>query len=79
MVSVRESRGVVYVNFSRRRWAEDFTVTVLKRNERKFTSSGLELRKLAGRDVRIRGVIEARGGPWIEAAHLSQIEIAETK
>jgi hypothetical protein len=78
VLSVRESGGTIYVNFGRR-WSEDFTVTVPKRNERSFVSSGLDVKKLEGRTVRIRGVIEERGGPWIEAAHPSQIEIAEQK
>jgi endonuclease YncB( thermonuclease family) len=76
VVSVRESGGTIYINFGRR-WSEDFTVTVLKRNERMFAGSGLELKKLEGRNVRVRGMIEERGGPWIEAAHPGQIEIAE--
>ena len=67
VLSVRESGGTIYVNFGRR-WSEDFTVTVLKRNERSFTAAGLALKKLAGQRVRVRGTIEERGGPWIEAA-----------
>ena len=74
--SVRESGATIYVNFGRR-WTEDFTVTVLKRSERAFTASGLELKKLAGRHVRVRGFVEERGGPWIEATRPEQIEIAE--
>jgi endonuclease YncB( thermonuclease family) len=76
VLSVRESGGTIYVNFGRR-WSEDFTVTVLKRHERAFTAAGLPLKKLAGQHVRVRGTIEERGGPWIEAAVPSQIEIAE--
>jgi hypothetical protein len=76
VLSVRESGATIYVNFGRR-WSEDFTVTVLKRNERTFTAAGLELKKLAGRHVRVRGTVEERGGPWIEAARPGQIEIAE--
>jgi endonuclease YncB( thermonuclease family) len=64
VVSVRESGATIYVNFGRR-WTEDFTVTILKRNERSFTAAGLEPKRLAGRRVRIRGWIEERGGPWI--------------
>jgi len=41
VVSVRESGATIYVNFGRR-WSEDFTVTVLKRNERNFTAAGLD-------------------------------------
>lgn len=74
--SVRESGGTIYVNFGRR-WSDDFTVTILKRHERSFTAAGLELKKLAGRQIRVRGTVEERGGPWIEAMVPGQIEIAE--
>jgi endonuclease YncB( thermonuclease family) len=76
VLSVRESGGIVYLNFGRR-WVRDFAVTVLKRNERLFTSAGMELKKLEGRRVRIRGWVEERGGPRIEAHGPEQIEIAE--
>jgi endonuclease YncB( thermonuclease family) len=78
VLSVRESGGTIYVNFGRR-WTEDFTVTALKRNERTFSDAGLPLQKLEGRRVRVRGTIEERGGPWIEAMHPAQIEIVEQK
>jgi endonuclease YncB( thermonuclease family) len=76
VLSVRESGGTIYVNFGRR-WSDDFTVTVPKRNERSFTAAGMPLKKLTGQHVRVRGLIEERGGPWIEAAVPAQIEIAE--
>jgi endonuclease YncB( thermonuclease family) len=74
VVSVRESGGTIYVNFGAR-WSEDFTASVLKRNERVFAVDGLELKKLAGRAVRLRGVIEERGGPWIELIRPEQVEL----
>ncbi len=61
VVSVRESGSTIYVNFGRR-WSEDFTVTIPKRNERNFAAAGLDLKGLAGRRVRVRGWIEERGG-----------------
>ena len=76
VLSVRESGATIYVNFGRR-WTEDFTVTILKRNERNFTAAGLEPKKLAGRQIRVRGWIEERGGPWIEATRPEQIEFAD--
>ena len=76
VLSVRESGGTIYVNFGRR-WSEDFTVTIAKRNERVFSAAGLEPKKLAGRTVRIRGWIEERGGPWVEASRPEQIELLE--
>jgi hypothetical protein len=74
VVSVRESGGTIYVNFGRR-WSEDFTVTIAKRNERAFVAAGLVPKSLSGRRVRIRGWIEERGGPWVEAARPEQIEV----
>jgi endonuclease YncB( thermonuclease family) len=76
VLSVRESGATIYVNFGRR-WTEDFTVTILKRNERNFTAAGLEPKKLAGRQIRVRGWIEERGGPWIEATRPEQIEFTD--
>jgi hypothetical protein len=74
VLSVRESGGTIYVNFGRR-WSEDFTVTIARRNERAFAAAGLPPKSLAGRRVRIRGWIEERGGPWVEAARPEQIEV----
>jgi hypothetical protein len=37
----------------------------------------MPLKKATGQHVRVRGLIEERGGPWIEAAVPAQIEIAE--
>jgi endonuclease YncB( thermonuclease family) len=78
VVSVRESGGTIYMNFGPR-WSEDFTVTILKRNERAFTAAGLAVRSLAGRRVLVRGWIEERGGPWIEATGPEQIEVVADK
>ncbi len=78
VVSVRESGGTIYVNFGRR-WSEDFTVTILKRNERQFIEAGLRPSGLSGRRVMVRGWIEERGGPWIEATAPEQIEIMAEK
>ncbi len=74
VLSVRESGGTIYVNFGRR-WSEDFTVTIAKRNERMFSAAGVVPKSLSGRRVRIRGWIEERGGPWVEASRPEQIEV----
>ena len=79
VASVRESGAIIYVNFGRH-WSQDFTVTVLKRNERNFAAAGLDLKSLIGRRVRVRGYIEQRGAagsPRIEAERPEQIEIAD--
>jgi endonuclease YncB( thermonuclease family) len=80
VVSVRESGATIYVNFGRR-WSESFAVTISKRNERNFVAAGLDVMSLAGRRIRVRGWVEARGAdgnvPWIEAVRPEQIEIAD--
>jgi endonuclease YncB( thermonuclease family) len=78
VVSVRDSGATTYVNFGRH-WSQDFTVTVLKRNERNFAAAGLDLKTLAGRRVRVRGFVEQRAGgsPWMAAERPEQIETAD--
>jgi endonuclease YncB( thermonuclease family) len=76
VLSVRESGGTIYVNFGRR-WSEALTVTILKRHERIFTQAGLPPKTLQNRRVRVRGWVDERNGPRIEASHPEQIEIAE--
>lgn len=76
VLSVRESGATIYVNFGRR-WTRDFTVTILKRQRRTFAAAGIEPKKLEGRRIRVRGWIEQRGGPIIEAAAPEQIEFAD--
>lgn len=87
VVSVHASGATLYINFGRR-WSQDFSVTVRKRNEGRFAAGGVDVRALAGRRVRVRGWVEAHGGPgsaedgtgrwrapWIEAQHPEQIEL----
>jgi endonuclease YncB( thermonuclease family) len=74
--SVRESGGTIYINFGRR-WTQALTVTISKRDERAFAAAGVEPKKLEARRVRVRGWIEERNGPRIEATRPEQIELAE--
>ena len=74
VLSVRKSGSIIYVNFGRR-WSEDFTVTIAKRNEPTFMKEGLAPKSLSGRDVRVRGFVEERSGPWIEVTRPEQFEV----
>ena len=76
VISVRESGATIYVNFGRR-WSQSLTLTIRKRDERQFAAAGLGPKKLEGRVVRVRGFIEERNGPRIEALQPEQIELAE--
>jgi endonuclease YncB( thermonuclease family) len=76
VLSVRESGATIYMNFGRR-WSQALTVTVWKRNERTFLAAGLSPKSLENRHVRVRGWVEERNGPRIEASRPEQIEIAD--
>ncbi|MBI2714356.1 MAG: thermonuclease family protein [Rhizobiales bacterium] len=76
VLSVRESGATIYVNFGRR-WTRDFTVTILKRQQRTFAAAGLEPKRLEGRRIRVRGWIEQRGGPIVAAEAPEQIEVID--
>ncbi len=72
--SVRESGTVLYLNFGRV-WSRSLTVTILRRNRPSFEGAGIDPKKLEGALIRVRGFVEERGGPRIEAARPEQIEI----
>lgn len=76
LLSVRASGATIYMNFGRR-WTRDFTVTILRRRARVFAAAGIEPKRLEGHRIRVRGFIEQRGGPIIEAAVPEQIELAD--
>jgi endonuclease YncB( thermonuclease family) len=76
ILSVRESGGTIYMNFGRR-WSQALTVTIAKRREAAFVAAGLDPKRLERRRIRVRGWIEERNGPRIEASRPEQIEIAE--
>jgi endonuclease YncB( thermonuclease family) len=74
IASVREAGGTVYVNFGRR-WTRDFAVTISRRMIRRFDAWGIALKALENRTVRVRGWVEQRGGPRMEAFGPGQIEL----
>ena len=74
IASVREAGGTIYVNFGRR-WTEGFAVTISRRMIRRFDAWGIALKTLENRTVRVRGFVEQRTGPRIEALGPGQIEL----
>jgi endonuclease YncB( thermonuclease family) len=75
VLSVRQAGAVTYINFGRR-WTRDFAVTISRRGMPAFEAAGISLKSLENKRIRVRGWIEARGGPRIEAAQVGQIEMA---
>jgi hypothetical protein len=62
------------LNFGRN-WTRDFAVTISRRMLPGFEAAGIGLKSLENRRIRVRGWVEARGGPRIEALHVGQIEV----
>ncbi len=72
--SARLAGAIFYVNFGRR-WTRDFAVTISRRMMPSFEATGIDLKSLKDKRVRVRGWIEKRGGPRIEVSHPGQIEL----
>ena len=75
VLSVRQAGATTYINFGRR-WTRDFAVTISRRVMPAFEAAGISAKSLENKRIRVRGWIEARGGPRIEAAQVGQIEMA---
>jgi endonuclease YncB( thermonuclease family) len=75
VLSVRQAGATTYLNFGRR-WTRDFAVTISRRVMQAFEAAGFSLKSLENKRIRVRGWIEARGGPRIEALRVGQIEMA---
>jgi endonuclease YncB( thermonuclease family) len=76
VLSVHASGATIYLNFGRY-WTRDFSVIIPRRHQRSFTAAGLAPKTLEGRRVRVRGWLEQRRGPLIEADRPEQIEIID--
>lgn len=77
VLSVHPTGGTIYLNFGRR-WTRGFSVIILRRLRPAFVAAGVDPLQLEGRHVRVRGTIEMRRGPVIEAEAPEQIEITDT-
>ncbi len=73
-VRVQELRGTTYINFGEDQ-RQDFTIVIRDRVRRVATAAGITPEALTGRRVRVRGWIERRGGPMIEAHDPAVIEL----
>lgn len=76
IVSVGERAARTYLNFGRN-WSEDMTVMVSKPIWRRLRAAGWSAASLKGRRVRVRGIVELRGGPLIEVMRAEDIEWIE--
>ena len=74
VLSVRQAGATTYLNFGRN-WTRDFAVTISRRAAAAFEAAGIGLKSLENRRIRVRGWVEARGGPRIELLRVGQIEM----
>jgi endonuclease YncB( thermonuclease family) len=74
ILSVRTSGTTTYLNFAQP-WWQGFSVSVLRRDARAFTATGIALKQLQGKRIRVRGIVEMRRGPTIDAVRPEQIEL----
>jgi len=74
VLSVRQAGATTYLNFGRN-WTRDFAVTISRRASAAFEASGIGLKSLENRRIRVRGWVEARQGPRIEVLRVGQIEL----
>lgn len=75
--TVVEKKGVLLLNFGRD-WNDDFTVGIKTGKLSLEAPGGAEaVRALENRQVRVRGWIERRNGPYIELSHASEIEVLD--
>jgi endonuclease YncB( thermonuclease family) len=74
VLSVRQAGTMTYLNFGRN-WTRDFAATISRRMMSAVESSGITLKSLENRRIRIRGWVEAHPGPRIEVVRAGQIEV----
>jgi len=74
VLSVRQAGATTYLNFGRN-WTRDFAATISRRMLGAFEAAGIAPKSLENRRIRVRGWVEARGGPRIELLRVGQIEL----
>ncbi len=65
---------MIFLDFGRDYW-RDFTIMISPRVAESLASAGVPADGLAGRPIRVRGVIEASGGPAIRVNDPAEIEL----
>ncbi len=76
VLSVRQAGATTYLNFGRN-WTRDFAATIPRRALPVFEAAGVVPKSLENRRIRVRGFVEARGGPRIEVLRVGQIELLD--
>jgi len=65
-----------YINFDRD-WKTDFTVSIASDRRIALAKAGMDMQKLNGKTLRVRGWIRNYNGPMLEITHPQQIEVLD--
>jgi endonuclease YncB( thermonuclease family) len=76
VAQVASLRKWTFVNFGAD-WKSDFTIAIERRWARQMQTEGFDPAALAGRRIRVRGIIERWNGPAIKLTHKEQIEVLD--
>lgn len=73
---VHERKRRLYLDFGDD-WSKDLTAIVSGRDRKRFETAKIDLKKLKGVKVRLRGWVERWNGPLINLTHPEQIEVLD--
>ncbi|HUO91993.1 MAG TPA: thermonuclease family protein [Rhizomicrobium sp.] len=76
VLSARVKDGRAYLDFGRD-WRRDFKATISPADMRRFRDAGVDPRTYEGLTIRVRGFVDALGGPEIEVASPEAIEVVQ--
>ncbi|HVT55334.1 MAG TPA: thermonuclease family protein, partial [Xanthobacteraceae bacterium] len=71
---VGETKSRTYLDFGRR-YSRDFSIMIPRSARAGFAAAGIDLKRLRGRHIRVRGVLFSSGGPAIEIRKPASLEI----
>jgi len=74
ITSAADVRGQIYLNFGAD-YKTDFTITIAKRDRKRFEKAGIDPLSLEGASVRVRGWVELSNGPMIWLDHPERLEV----
>lgn len=77
IISAAQVRGMTFLNFGSD-YKTDFTVSIARRDRRKFEKAGIDLGDMEGRRIRVRGWVELYNGPVIWLDHPQAIEFIQS-
>jgi len=77
-LAVVTRRDRTYLNFGAD-YRTDFTVTVARRDLKRFTEVGIDPAKWQGKKIRVRGWLSFLNGPELELTHPEQVEMLDSE